>query len=162
MTGKILACYGRGIINTAHSLSIILRNREVHLMINEERAKQECTRLGDVWQALSKITADLKEKGVNVPPDVYASLRGTKALITLCKGHPKLEDLVPGDIDAHAGFCVACCGADVVARIKCELRNIEDLLVIKATHELGNDFAVKLQQRAMRAWDPLQAPLVSP
>jgi hypothetical protein len=131
-------------------------------MISEERAKQECTKLEEVWEALSKITAELNGKGVNVPPDIYNSLRGAKSLITLCKGHPKLEDLVPGDIDAHEGFCVACCGADVVARIKCEMRNIEDLLVIKATHELGNDFAVKLQQRAMRAWEPLQAPLVPP
>lgn len=131
-------------------------------MISEERAKEECTKLGDVWEALSKMTVELKGKGVNVPPDIYASLRGTKALITLCKGHPKLEDLVPGDIDTHEGFCVACCGADVVARIKCELRNIEDLLVLKATHELGNDFAVKLQQRTVKAWGPLQASLVPP
>ena len=131
-------------------------------MISEDRAKQECTKLGEIWEALSKMTAELKGKGVNVPPDIYASLRGTKGLITLCKGHPKLEDLVPGDIDSHEGFCVACCGADVVARIKCELRNIEDLIVIKATHELGNDYAVKLQQRATKAWEPLQAPLVPP
>jgi hypothetical protein len=131
-------------------------------MISEERAKQECTKLEDVWGALSKITAELKEKGVNVPPDIYSSLRGTKSLITLCRQHPKLENLVPGDIDAHEGFCVACCGADVVARIKCELRNIEDLLVIKATHELGNNYAVKLQQKTMKIWEPLQAPLVPP
>jgi hypothetical protein len=131
-------------------------------MISEERAKQECTKLEDVWEALSRITAELKEKGVNVPPDIYSSLRGTKSLITLCRQHPKLENLVPGDIDSHEGFCVACCGADVVARIKCELRNIEDLLVIKATHELGNNYAVKLQQKSMKAWEPLQAPLVPP
>jgi len=131
-------------------------------MMSEERAKQECTKLEEVWETLGKITAELKEKGVNVPPDIYSSLRGTKSLITLCRGHPKLEDLVPGDIDAHEGFCVACCGADVVARIKCELRNIEDLLVIKATHELGNNYAVKLQQKTMKAWEPLQAPLVPP
>jgi hypothetical protein len=131
-------------------------------MISEERAKQECTKLEDVWEALSRITAELKEKGVNVPPDIYSSLRGTKSLITLCRQHPKLENLVPGDIDSHEGFCVACCGADVVARIKCELRNIEDLLVIKATHELGNNYAVKLQQKTMKAWEPLQAPLVPP
>ncbi|MGB9023001.1 MAG: hypothetical protein WCC94_06140 [Candidatus Bathyarchaeia archaeon] len=131
-------------------------------VINEERAKQECTKLGDVWEALSKITAELKEKGVNLPPDIYTSLRGTRTLITLCKGHPKLADLVPGDIDTHEGFCVACCGADIVSRIKCELRNLEDLLVIKATHELGGDYAVRLQQRTMKAWEPLQAPLVPP
>ncbi len=129
-------------------------------MISEERAKQECTKLEDVWEALSKITTELKEKGVNVPPDIYSSLRGTKSLITLCRQHPKLESLVPGDIDAHEGFCVACCGADLVARIKCELRNVEDLLVIKATHELGNNYAVKLQQKTIKAWEPLQAPLV--
>jgi hypothetical protein len=131
-------------------------------MTSQERAKEECTKLGAIWDALSKMTVELKGKGVNVPPDIYTSLRGTKSLITLCKEHPKLEDLVPGDIDTHEGFCVACCGADVVARIKCELRNIEDLLVLKATHELGNDFAVKLQQRTMKAWGPLQAPLVPP
>jgi hypothetical protein len=131
-------------------------------MISEEKAREECAKLTDVWEALSKITAELRERGVSVPPDIYTSLRGAKDLITLCKSHPKLESLVPGDIDAHEGFCVACCGADIVARIKCELRNIEDLLIIKATHELGSDNAVRLQQRTMKAWKPLEAPLAPP
>lgn len=57
---------------------------------------KECERLGEAWEVLSRITADLKERGVNVPPDIYTALRGTKSLITLCKSHTKLEDLVPG------------------------------------------------------------------
>jgi hypothetical protein len=125
-------------------------------MLSEQRARLECEKLSEVWDALSQVTTELKNRGVNVPPDIYASLRGTKSLITLCKAHPKLEDLVPGDIDTHEGFCVACCGADIVARIKCELRNVEDLIVIKATHEVGSDYAMKLQQRTMKAWQPVK------
>jgi len=129
--------------------------------ISEERSKQECTKLEDVWGALSKATAELKDRGVDVPPDIYTSLRGTKSLIALCKTHPKLEDLAPGDIDAHEGFCVACCGADVVARVRCELRNIEDLLTIKATNELGNSYAMELQRRTKKAWEHLEKTVVT-
>ena len=41
-------------------------------------------------------------------------------------------------------------------------QNLEDLLVIKAMHELAGDYAVRLQQRAKKAGEPLQAPLVPP
>ena len=142
-------------INTAHSLTMS-EDREVVALISAERAKRDCTMLGDVWEVLSKATVDLKGRGVDVPPDIYNALRGAKNLITLCKGHPKLEDLNPRDVDEHEGFCVACCGADITARIKCELRNIEDLLVLKATNELGTDYAVKIQEKAGEAWKPLQ------
>ncbi len=130
-------------------------------VISEERAQQECTKLEDVWNALSRTTAELRDRGVDVPRDIYASLRGAKSLITLCKTHPKLEDLVPGDIDAHEGFCVACCGADVVARVRCELRNIEDLLTIKATNELGDAYAMELQRRTKKAWEHLEKPVAA-
>ena len=128
-------------------------------MRSEQRARLECEKLSEVWDALSQVTTELKNRGVNVPPDIYASLRGTKSLITLCKAHPKLEDLVPGDIDAHEGFCVACCGADVVARIKCELRNVGDLLMVWATKELGSGSAMELQEKMSKAWEPFEKPV---
>jgi hypothetical protein len=40
-------------------------------MIDERMVRQECAKLGDVWEALSKIATDLKERGVSVPADVY-------------------------------------------------------------------------------------------
>ena len=77
-------------------------------------------------------------------------------LITLCKGHPNLKDLVPADIETYKGFCVACCDTDIVARTRCELRNVEDLLVLWATKELGSKLAIELQEKARKAWDPLE------
>lgn len=115
-------------------------------MIDERMVRQECAKLGDVWEALSKITTDLKERGVNVPADVYTSLRGTRVLITLCRGHPNLKDLVLADIETYKGFCVACCDTDIVARTRCELRNVEDLLVLWATKELGSKLAIELRE----------------
>jgi len=129
-------------------------------MLDVERAKQECEKLDHVWEALSNVTAELKSRGVNVAPDIYTSLRGAKALIALCKSYPKLEDLVPADIDMHEGSCVGCCGADIVTRITCELRNIEDLLIIKAMDELGSKHALGLQEKTKRAWEPIETPAV--
>jgi len=125
-------------------------------MLDEERAKQECQKLGRVWEVLSNATAELTNRDVNVPPDLYTSLRGAKALISLCEAHPRLDELSPGDIDAHEGFCVGCCKADVVTRITCELRNIEDLLVIKAIDVLGSEYALRFQERAEKAWEPIE------
>jgi hypothetical protein len=87
-----------------------------------------------------------------LPTDIYVSLRGAKDLIGLCKSHPKLADLTPATIDLHEGYCVACCGSDIVGRIKCELRTVEDLLILKAMNELGSKDALKLQEKTMKAW----------
>jgi len=116
------------------------------------QAKSECEKLEKTWNTLSDAVAELKKRGMAVPSDIYVALRGVRSLIDLCKGHPKLEELVPADIDAHEGFCVACCGADVVARIKCEMRNIEDLLILKTFKEFGANYASRLQQKMMNAW----------
>jgi len=126
-------------------------------MLDAQRAKKECEKLDHVWEVLSKVTAELTSRGVNLPSDIYASLRGAKVLISLCESHPKLEDLVAGDVDAHEGYCAGCCGADIVTRIKCELRNIEDLLVIRATNELGSKYALELQERTTKAWQHVAA-----
>jgi hypothetical protein len=128
-------------------------------MIDEQMARQECVRLRAVWDALSKILIDLKQRGVNVPPDIYKSLRAVNVLTALCKEYPRLKDLVPADIDTYEGFCVACCSTDIVARIKCELRNVGDLLMVWATKELGSGFAVELQEKMSKAWEPFEKPV---
>lgn len=130
-------------------------------MSDVQKAKQECDRLGEVWEVLSDITGELKSRSVNVPPDIYTSLRGAKVLINLCKSYPKLEDLMPTDIDTHEGYCVGCCGADIVTRVKCELRNIEDLLVITATNDLGGKYALELQEKTKKVWDPAEVPVAT-
>jgi len=33
------------------------------------------------------------------------------------------------------------------------LRNVEDLLILKAMNELGSDFALRLQEKTMKAWE---------
>jgi hypothetical protein len=89
----------------------------------------------------------------NLPADIFVSLRSVKSMISLCKSHPTLVDIPPKEIDAFEGFCVSCCGTDIASRIKCELRNVEDLLVLKAMNEVGSDYALRLQQKTMKAWE---------
>lgn len=123
------------------------------MAIEEGKAREQCEQLEKAWQVLNEATAELGSRIATLPPDVYISLRGAKDLINLCKSHPAVAHLTPGEIDKYEGFCVACCGSDVVARVKCELRNIEDMLVIKAMNELGNAYALRLQEKMMKSWE---------
>jgi hypothetical protein len=68
---------------------------------------------------------------------------------------------MPQEIDSYLGFCVGCCGQDAVTRIKCELRNVEDRLIIQAMNELGNEYALKLQQKTVKTWEPLHERIVA-
>jgi hypothetical protein len=119
---------------------------------SDERTRHQCEQLEAAWQILNEATTELAARVATLPPDIYISLRGAKDLIGLCKSHPKLADLTPATIDSKEGFCVACCGSDIVARIKCELRSVEDLLILKAMNELGSKDALRLQEKTMRAW----------
>lgn len=127
--------------------------RTVGTMVDETRAKQQCEELERVWETLNEVAAELGKQISILPPDIGISLRGVRALINLCKSHPKLDQLTPGELDTYEGFCVTCCGADVVARIKCELRNVDDMIILKAMNELGSDYATRLQQKTLKSWE---------
>jgi len=122
------------------------------LASDDKRTRGQCEELEIAWQILNDATVELASRIVTLPPDIYVSLRGAKDLIDLCKSHPTLADITPATIDSHEGYCVACCGSDIVGRIKCELRSVEDLLILKAMNELGSEYALKLQEKTMRAW----------
>ena len=122
------------------------------MALSEEQTRGQCQQLELAWQILNDAAIELASRIATLPPDVYVSLRGAKDLIDLCKSHPKLADLTPATIDSHEGYCVACCGSDIVARVKCELRNVEDLLILKAVNELGSKDALKLQEKTIKAW----------
>ncbi|MGA8855836.1 MAG: hypothetical protein WB643_01595 [Candidatus Bathyarchaeia archaeon] len=125
----------------------------VGMVVDDARSKQQCEELERVWVTLNEAAAELGKQITTLPPDIGVSLRGIRALINLCKSHPKLDQLTPGELDAYEGFCVTCCGADVVARIKCELRNAQDMIILKAMNELGSDYAVRLQQKTLKSWE---------
>jgi len=127
------------------------------LIIDETRAKRQCEELEKVWIALNEAAAELGKRISTLPPDIAVSLRGVNGLISLCKSHPKLDNLTPGELDAYEGFCVTCCGADVVARIKCELRALEDMIILKAMNELGTEYAMRLQQKTLKSWEGAKA-----
>jgi hypothetical protein len=129
--------------------------------VTEEKARHQCDLLEKTWDILNEIVADLRNHGLNVDAEIYTSLRSTKTLITLCKTHPRLSEIMPQEIDTYLGFCVGCCGQDVVTRVKCELRNVEDRLIIKAMNELGNEYALKLQQKTVKAWEPFHERIVA-
>lgn len=127
----------------------------------QEQAKRQCALLENTWSILNQATADLKNQALDIPPDVYTSLRTTKSLIDLCKTHSKLADVSSREIDGYLGFCVGCCGQDVVTRVKCELKNVEDRLIIQAMNQRGKDFALRLQQKTVKAWEPLQERIIT-
>jgi hypothetical protein len=118
----------------------------------DQRTRTQCEQLELAWQVLNDATIELASRVAVIPPDIFVSLRGAKELIDLCKSHPTISEVSPATIDSHEGYCVACCGSDIVARIKCELRSVEDLLVLKAVNELGSKDALKLQEKIMKAW----------
>ena len=128
--------------------------------MKEERSRGQCVLLERTWDTLNDVAVDLKNQGLTVAPEIYTSLRSTKSLIGMCETHPKLSELAPRDIDSYLGFCVGCCGQDVVTRIKCELRNVEDRLIIQAMNELGSEHALRLQQKTLKAWEPLQERII--
>ncbi|MGP8070465.1 MAG: hypothetical protein ACLP5V_11305 [Candidatus Bathyarchaeia archaeon] len=130
-------------------------------LLKREQTKSQCYLLEKTWETLDEVSADLKNRGVNVTPDIYTSLRSTKILITQCQAHPNPDELTPREIDSYLGFCVGCCGQNVVSRIKCELRNVEDHLIIQAMNEVGQEYALKLQQKTVKAWEPLHERIIA-
>ena len=126
--------------------------RVLDLALNDGQTRTQCEQLELAWHVLNDATIELASRAATIPPDIFVSLRGAKELIDLCKSHPKISEVTPATIDSHEGYCVACCGSDIVARIKCELRSVEDLLVLKAVNELGSNDALKLQEKIMKAW----------
>ena len=129
-------------------------------LLNKEQTREQCYLLEKTWDTLNEVSADLKNRGIDVPPEIYTSLRSTKMLITQCQTHPDLNELTSREIDSYLGFCVGCCGQNVVSRIKCELRNVEDRLIIQAINEVGNEYALRLQQKTVKAWEPFHERIV--
>jgi len=129
-------------------------------LLNKERTREQCYLLEKTWETLDEISADLKNRGIDIAPEIYTSLRSTKSLITQCQTHPNPDELTPREIDSYLGFCVGCCGQNVVSRIKCELRNVEDHLIIQAMNGLGNEYALKLQQKTVKTWEPFHERII--
>jgi bacterioferritin (cytochrome b1) len=129
--------------------------------VDESRARQQCELLQRTWEAINELSAHLKNQGLTVPSEIDTSLRSTKSLLALCQMHQRLSDLSPREIDTYLGFCVGCCGQNVVTRIKCELRNVEDHLIIQAMNELGTEPALRLQQKTVKAWEPLRERIIT-
>ncbi|MGA2626075.1 MAG: hypothetical protein ABSF63_03310 [Candidatus Bathyarchaeia archaeon] len=130
-------------------------------LLKKEQTREQCYLLEKTWDALNEISADLKNRGINVTPDIYTSLRSTKSLITQCQTHPNPDELTSREIDSYLGFCVGCCGQNVASRIKCELRNVEDHLIIQAMNEVGKEYALRLQQKTVKAWEPLHERIIA-
>jgi len=122
-------------------------------MSESVKGKFLCAALEKVWFAVADMITDMRNRGIDVPHHVSVALQGARVMINLCKYHPNLESHIePSTLDAVQGFCVACCGADIVARIECELRNIEDLMVVKAFNTLGEEYAGQWQSRIGECW----------
>jgi len=129
-------------------------------LLSNERTKEQCYLLEKTWDTMNEISADLKNHGLDLTPEIYTSLRSTKILIDQCQTHPNPRELTPREIESHLGFCVGCCGQDVISRIKCELRNVEDRLIIQAINEIGNEYGLRLQQKTVKAWEPFHERIV--
>ena len=123
-------------------------------VIETRKGKIICTALEKIWLTINEVVADITKKGVVPAHQVMIAIQGAKVLINLCKFHPNVaHDINPQTLDAVQGFCVTCCGADIVARIECELRKVEDLIVIEAFTKVGEQYALQMQNRIRVSWD---------
>ena len=117
------------------------------------RESEICEVLDDIWAEINEMLKELINRKVDVPQATRTALDGAKILINLCKYHPKLNvDISPSMIDSVQGFCVGCCGADIVARIICELKTAQDLITIKAVGLLDESFITKWQTKLEQYW----------
>ncbi len=125
-------------------------------MSRKHGEKAACEVLEKIWSILVKMVSDMRKRKVDIPNQVNVALEGARIMINLCKHHPKLESIItPQTLDSVQGFCVACCGQDVIARIECELRTTEDILMIRAFNNLGEEYAEKWQKRLMKYWEKI-------
>jgi hypothetical protein len=131
------------------------------LKVDEERVRQQCGLLMNVLETLSEAMVDLKNRGLTISPEVDTSLRSSRSLLTLCQELQKLSDVEPSEIDSYLGFCVGCCGQDIETRVKCEMRNVEDRLILQVMNDLGTEPALRLQQRTIKAWEPLRERIIT-
>ena len=109
--------------------------------------------LEKVLLTITDMVTDLRKRGVTPPRQVPAGLQGARVLISLYKYHPNLsKDIGSSEIDTVQGLCITCCGADIIARIECELHHVEDLLIAKAVNALGEDYAMHWQSILGERW----------
>jgi hypothetical protein len=117
------------------------------------REAEMCEILDAIWVEITDMLRELINKKVDVPQYTRVALDGAKVLINLCKSHPKLAfDVTPSMLDAVQGFCVGCCGADIVARILCELKTAQDLITIKAVGVVNESYIMSWQRKLEELW----------
>lgn len=126
----------------------------IDIFIGEmSREAERCNVLDGIWAEITEMLKELINRKVDVPQATRVALDGAKVLINLCKFHPKLAfDITPTMLDSVQGFCVGCCGADIVSRIVCELRTAQDLITIKAVGVVEESVIVSWQRKLEELW----------
>ncbi len=122
----------------------------------EEHGNKVCEILDSIWRELSEMLRELINRNVEIPNALRVALDGAKILINLCKHHSRLAfDITPSMLDSIQGFCVGCCGADIVARITCELKTAQDLITVRAASVLGKEKLEDWQKKLDSIWRQL-------
>jgi len=112
-----------------------------------------CEILDAIWAEITDMLRELINQKADIPQSTRLALDGAKVSISLCKSHPKLAfDVTPSMLDAVQGFCVGCCGADIVARIVCELKTAQDLITIKAVGVINESYIMSWQRKLEELW----------
>ncbi|MEM1584081.1 MAG: hypothetical protein QW640_05355 [Nitrososphaerota archaeon] len=112
-----------------------------------------CNVLDGIWAEITEMLKELINRKVDIPQATRIALDGAKVLINLCKFHPRLaHDVTPSMLDSVQGFCVGCCGADVVSRIVCELKTAQDLITIKAVSVVDESVIISWQKKLEELW----------
>ena len=122
----------------------------------EKKGKLYCHALEKLWFVVADMIIDMNNREITPPRQATVALEGAKVLINLCKYHPDLSEAIgPQTLDSVQGLCVTCCGADIVARIECELHNIEDIMLVKAVNTLGTEWVLQWQKKISECWEEL-------
>jgi hypothetical protein len=107
-----------------------------YILLEVVGLRKEVVEVDRVWSAIANAALELMKKGLDMK-DVLASLNSIRTLINLYDTHVSPNP---------------CCTGETGARIRCELRNLEDMLVIKVANQLGAEYALQLSEKLARAW----------
>lgn len=122
----------------------------------EEHGNKVCEILDSIWRELSEMLRELINRNIDVPNALRVALDGAKILINLCKHHSRFAfEITPSMLDSVQGFCVGCCGADIVARVACELKTAQDLITTRAASILDKERLEDWQKKLDNIWRQL-------
>ena len=106
--------------------------------------KKDIASFDRIWSALAEATLNLLRKGIDTA-EIISNLRLVRTLI-----------------NSYDALSTPSQNSDIVSRIRYDLRNLEDLVVIQAANHLGMSYALDLSDKLTRLWNVKEKKVMMP